>query len=73
MLTSGAFEERRTSEGRLLGLRILFIGCFAALAVAFWLLQFVRGAEFRERADCAALPGMLTLPFRGRWLRPSLS
>jgi len=29
--------------------------------------------EFRDRADCAALPGMLTLPFRGRWLRPSLS
>jgi penicillin-binding protein 2 len=61
MLTSGAFEERRTSEGRLLGLRILFIGCFAALAVAFWLLQIVRGSEFRERA---ANNYIKTLPLR---------
>jgi penicillin-binding protein 2 len=50
MLTSGAFEERRTSEGRLVGLRILFFVCFGALAVAFWLLQVVKGVEYRERA-----------------------
>jgi sterol desaturase/sphingolipid hydroxylase (fatty acid hydroxylase superfamily) len=28
--------------------------------------------DFREPGDCAALPGMLALPFRGRWSRPSL-
>ncbi|HEX2199960.1 MAG TPA: sterol desaturase family protein [Burkholderiales bacterium] len=28
--------------------------------------------DFRESGDCAALPAMLALPFRGRWSRPSL-
>jgi penicillin-binding protein 2 len=50
MLTSGAFEERRTSQGRLLGLRILFAVAFALLAVAFWSLQVVQHAKYEELA-----------------------
>jgi penicillin-binding protein 2 len=50
MLTSEAFEERRTSQGRLLSLRILFGVVFALLAVAFWSLQVVQHATYEELA-----------------------
>ncbi|MEO7193028.1 MAG: penicillin-binding protein 2 [Vicinamibacterales bacterium] len=61
MLTSGAFEERRTSEGRILGLRIIFGACFAALAVSFWLLQVVQNAKYEEEASNNLLR---TIPLR---------
>jgi penicillin-binding protein 2 len=50
MLTSGAFEERRTSDGRLLGLRVGFIVCFSALAIAFWVIQVVQNDTYAEIA-----------------------
>jgi penicillin-binding protein 2 len=50
MKTSGAFEEKRTSEGRLLGLRVIFVACFSALAVAFWIIQVPMSDTFAERA-----------------------
>jgi penicillin-binding protein 2 len=50
MLTSGAFEERRTSEGRLIGLRVIFVAGFSALAIAFWLIQVVQNDKYAERA-----------------------
>jgi penicillin-binding protein 2 len=50
MLTSEAFEERRTSQGRLLGLRILFAAAFVLLAVAFWSLQVVQHEKYEELA-----------------------
>jgi penicillin-binding protein 2 len=51
MRTSGLFEERRASTSRLLGLRIFFVVCVAALAVSFWLLQVVQGAKYAEMAE----------------------
>ena len=50
MFNVGAFEERRTSEGRLTGLRVMFIAAFVLLAVAFWLLQVVQNAKYEELA-----------------------
>jgi penicillin-binding protein 2 len=50
MLTSGAFEERRTSRGRLLGLRIGLVIGFALLALAFWWLQVPQHAKYEELA-----------------------
>jgi penicillin-binding protein 2 len=50
MLSSGAFEERRTSQGRLLAFRITLFVCFSLLAVAFWLLQVVRHGTYEELA-----------------------
>jgi penicillin-binding protein 2 len=50
MQTSGAFEERRTSEGRLIGLRVMFVACFLALGVAFWLVQVAQNEKYAERA-----------------------
>jgi len=38
MQTPAAFEERRTSAGRLLALRILFVLAFSVLAVSFWMI-----------------------------------
>lgn len=50
MLTSGAFEERKTSEGRLLSLRIAIVVCFLLLSVAFWSLQVVQHTKYEELA-----------------------
>jgi penicillin-binding protein 2 len=50
MLTSGAFEERRTSQGRLLSLRVLLFAAIGLLAVAFWLLQIVQHTKYEELA-----------------------
>ena len=61
MLRGGAFEERRTSEGRLLGLRVLFTGTFAALVVVFWLLQVLQNAKYEGLADANYLR---TIPLR---------
>jgi len=50
MQTPAAFEERRTSAGRLLALRILFVLAFSVLAVSFWMIQVVQNARYEERA-----------------------
>ncbi len=50
MLTSDAFEERRTSQGRLLSLRIVLIAALAILAVAFWSLQVLQHDKYEELA-----------------------
>lgn len=50
MLTSGAFEERRMSEGRLLSLRIVLLVCGGLLAVAFWSLQVLQHEKYDELA-----------------------
>jgi penicillin-binding protein 2 len=50
MLTSGAFEDRKTSQGRLISLRIALIACFGLLAVAFWSLQVVQHTKYEELA-----------------------
>jgi len=51
MLTPTAFEDRRMGEGRLVGLRVVIIVCFAALALSFWLLQVVQHARYEEISD----------------------
>lgn len=61
MLNSGALEQRRASEGRLIALRVGFIGCFAALALGFWLLQVVRHDKYEEMA---ANNHLRTIPLR---------
>src|SRR5262245_10487734 len=61
MLNLGAFEDRRTSEGRLIGLRVIFIAAFAMLAVAFWLLQIVQNAKYE---GLAASNHLRTIPLR---------
>jgi penicillin-binding protein 2 len=61
MLTSGAFEDRRTSEGRLVGLRVMFIASFAVLVVVFWLLQVLQNAKYEGLADSNYLR---TIPLR---------
>ncbi len=60
MLTGG-FEERRSSEGRLVGLRVIFIACISVLAVGFWLLQVVDSAKYDEMA---ANNHLRTIPLR---------
>jgi penicillin-binding protein 2 len=61
MLTSDAFRDREMTEHRLVGLRVIFMACFAALAVAFWLLQVVQHARFEE---LAANNHLRTIPLR---------
>ena len=61
MLTSDAFRDREMTEHRLLGLRVIFMACFAALAVAFWLLQVVQHAKYEE---LAANNHLRTIPLR---------
>jgi penicillin-binding protein 2 len=61
MLTSDAFRDREMTEHRLLGLRVIFTACFAALAVAFWLLQVVQHARYEE---LAANNHLRTIPLR---------
>jgi len=61
MLTPAAFEDRRTAEGRLLGLRVAVIASFSALALAFWLLQVVQHARYEE---LAANNHLKTIPLR---------
>ena len=51
MLTQGAFEDRREVQTRLLILRVVAICFFAALAVAFWLLQVVQHEKYEAWAD----------------------
>src|SRR4029079_13197960 len=51
MQRSGPVEERRNSEERLLGLRIVLIAGFCLLAISFWLLQVVQHQKYREIAD----------------------
>ncbi len=50
MLTSWDFQRKRTSEVRLISLRVIVVICFAALAVGFWLLQVVGHAKYQEMA-----------------------
>jgi penicillin-binding protein 2 len=61
MLRAGAFEERRTSEGRLIGLRAFFSASFAVLVVVFWLLQVLQNAKYEGLADANYLR---TIPLR---------
>ena len=51
MLTQGAFEGRQEVQTRLLILRVVAISLFAALAVAFWLLQVVQHEKYEAWAD----------------------
>jgi penicillin-binding protein 2 len=51
MLTAGAFEERRTNEGRLTGLRVLFAACFSILVVAFWVIQVLQHDKYANQAE----------------------
>lgn len=61
MVTSGALERKRASEGRLVALRIGFIACFVAMASGFWLLQVVRHDTYEEMA---ANNHLRTIPLR---------
>jgi len=61
MVTSGSGEGRRSSEGRLNGLRVLFSVCFGGLAFSFWLLQVIQNAKFDEMA---ANNHLRTIPLR---------
>lgn len=51
MLTPSAYEDRQNFLSRLTVLRLAIVGCFALLAVAFWLLQVVQHARYREMAE----------------------
>src|SRR5690348_1776891 len=57
----GGFEDRRASQSRLVGLRVIFSVGFGGLAVAFWLLQVVNGAKY---AEMAANNEQRTIPLR---------
>jgi penicillin-binding protein 2 len=46
-----AHSKKRTSEGRLIGLRVLFVAGFSALAVAFWIIQVLMNDTYAERAQ----------------------
>jgi len=59
--SSAAFEDRRTAESRLAGLRILFVACFCVLAVGFWVLQVIQYQKYDEMATNNHLR---TLPLR---------
>src|SRR6187402_3336463 len=61
MLNLSAFEERRTSEGRLVGVRAFFAVMFAGLAVVFWILQVLQNAKYEGLADSNYLR---TIPLR---------
>jgi penicillin-binding protein 2 len=61
MLTPGALEDRRSSQGRLQFLRVGAMVCFAALAVSFWVLQIIRNAKYNEAAKTNHLR---TVPLR---------
>ena len=49
------------SEGRLTGLRVLFVSCFAILAVTFWVLQVLQHQRYEEMA---ANNHLRTIPLR---------
>ena len=51
MLTQGAFEGRQEVQSRLVMLRVVAVACFAALAVAFWVLQVVQHEKYGAWAD----------------------
>jgi penicillin-binding protein 2 len=61
MLNLSAFEDRRTSEGRLVGLRAFFAVTFAGLVVVFWILQVLQNAKYEGLADSNYLR---TIPLR---------
>src|SRR5262245_22756259 len=61
MLNLSAFEERRTSEGRLVALRAFFATSFGVLAVVFWILQVLQNAKYEGLADSNYLR---TIPLR---------
>ena len=61
MLNMSAFEERRTSEGRLVALRAFFGVGFAALVIVFWILQVLQNAKYEGLADSNYLR---TIPLR---------
>ena len=61
MLNLSAFEERRTSEGRLVGVRAFFAVMFAGLAIVFWILQVLQNAKYEGLADSNYLR---TIPLR---------
>lgn len=51
MLTPGAFEDRQSLQGRLIGLRVGVVVLFLLLAVAFWTLQVLQYQKYLERAE----------------------
>jgi penicillin-binding protein 2 len=51
MITPGAFEDRRSLQGRLVMLRIALGGAMGLLAVAFWILQVVQHGKYEEMAQ----------------------
>ncbi|HUR19615.1 MAG TPA: penicillin-binding protein 2, partial [Vicinamibacterales bacterium] len=51
MLTPGAYEDRQSLYTRLLGLRVAAIVIFLLMASAFWALQVLQYAEYKERAE----------------------
>jgi penicillin-binding protein 2 len=51
MLNQGAFEGRQEVQSRLVVLRVVAVACFAALAVAFWVLQVVQHEKYGAWAD----------------------
>ncbi len=51
MYQAAAAEHRRDFESRIGVLRIAAIVFFAALAVAFWILQVVQHAKYEQWAD----------------------
>jgi penicillin-binding protein 2 len=61
MLNMSAFEERRTSEGRLVALRAFFAVAFALLVGVFWILQVLENAKYEDLADSNYLR---TIPLR---------
>ena len=70
MLNLSAFEERRTSEGRLVALRVFFAVGFGVLAVAFWLLQVVQHAKYEGAGRQQLSPDDSAARAARRALRP---
>ena len=51
MMTPGAYEDRKSLYTRLTGLRVAAIVIFVLIAAAFWVLQVLQYAEYKERAE----------------------
>jgi penicillin-binding protein 2 len=51
MLSPGAHGDRQNLQVRLTGFRIAVVVVFAALAVAFWMLQILQYQTYRQRAE----------------------
>jgi penicillin-binding protein 2 len=61
MQSPGAWEDRRSLQSRLIGLRVAAVIAFLLLLISFWLVQVVQNARYEALADSNYLR---TIPLR---------